>query len=216
VRVTAGRIGIELVAEGYLAATRPATITAGQLARETITLQEIAPSPVAASQMFAPAPRPGAREPPRPAAVLPGIATAGHVSEDPGGGWERTAAWVGGGAAILFAGTAVVGLVARGHYADRVDGALRDGRCVQHGDQFTGDGARDCAAVATDRDQAATLALVSGGVAGVLALASTILFVAAPRADAQDSSRVGSVAARPRFACAPAGAGMVLQCGARF
>ena len=212
VRVAAGRIGIELVAEGYLTATRPVTITAGQLARETITLQKIAAPPVPAPQMFAPAPRLVAREPPGPTAALPGIATAGRGPEDSGGGWERTAAWVGGGAAILFAGTAVVGLVARAHYADRVDGALRDGDCVQHGDQFTGGSARGCAMAATDRDQAGTLALVSGGLAGTLALASMIFFLAAPRVDTHG----GMVAAPSRFTCASAGGGVVLECGGWF
>jgi hypothetical protein len=214
VRVAAGHIGIQLVAEGHLPAARPVTIAAGQLARETMTLQKIEPPPLAAPQIT-PAPRPVARAPLPPATALPEIVAAGRAPEDPGG-WQRTAAWVGGGAAVLFAGAAVVGLVARGHYADRVDVALRDGGCAQHGDQFTGDGARDCAVAATDRDQAATVALVSGGVAGVLALASTILFVAAPRADAQAGSRLGSVAARARFTCAPVGGGVVLQCGGRF
>lgn len=219
VRAAAGRIGIELAADGYLAATRPVTIAAGQLARETINLQKIATTPVADPQI-APALSPVARGPTAVStapAVLPAIAVAMRAApEDPGGGWQRTAAWISGGAAVLFAGAAVVGLVARGHFADRVDGALRDGGCFQRGDQFTGAGARDCAVAATDRDQVATLALVSGGAAGVLALASTILFVAAPRADTQTSSPAGWVAARSRFACAPVGGGAVLQCGGRF
>jgi len=211
VRVAAGRIGIELAADGFLPATRPVTITAGQLARETVTLQRIEPPPVVSPQIT-PAPRPMAREPTAAVTVLPGITDVRRAPDDPGSGWQRTAAWVSGGAAVLFAGAGVVGLVARSHYADRVDGALHDGRCVQHGDQFTGDSARDCAIAATDRDQAGTLAVVSGGAAGVLALASMLFFAAAPHADRQ----AGAVAARPRFACALAGGGVVLECGARF
>jgi len=211
VRVAAGRIGIELAADGYLAATRPVTITAGQLARETITLQKIAP-PVVESRPIAPALRPVARAAASGGDALPGIAEVRRAPEDPGGGWQRTAGWVSGGAAVAFAAAAVVGLVARAHYAERVDDALRGGRCIQQGDQFFGDGARDCAIAATNREQAGTLALVSGGIGGVLVLASTIFFVAAPRADAQARSD----SARVRFACAPASGGTVLQCGGWF
>ena len=142
----------------------------GQLARETITLQKIAPRRLQLARSRRLRRRWRAADADG-AAALPAIAAGRAAPEDPGGGWQRTAAWISGGAAVLFAGAAVVGLVARGHYADRVDGALRDGGCVQRGDQFTGDRARDCAVAATDRDQAATLALVSGGAAGVLALA---------------------------------------------
>lgn len=219
VRVAAGRIGIELAADGYLPVTRPVTITAGQLARETITLQKIAAPPAVESLPIARSPPPVARAPTAGGDGLPGIAEVRRAPEDPGGGsWQRTAAWVSGGAAVLLAGAAVVGLVARGHYADRVDGALRDHRCSQQGDQFMGDDARVCAIAATNRDQAATLALVSGGIAGMLALASTILFVAAPRTDGQAHSdaRVGAAIARARFACVLAGGGAVLQCGGWF
>ena len=215
-RVAAGSIGVEVRAAGYLPVSRPVTIAAGELSRETITLQKVAAATVPPPRGFTPVPM--ARQSTGNGAGLPGIADLQRVPEASGGGWQRTAAWVSGGAATLFAAVAVVGLVARDQYSDRLDGHLRDGRCVQHGDQFTGDGGRDCAVAATDRDRAATLTLVSGGVAGILALASTILFVAVPRADdhARSEAQARSVVARPRLACAPAGRGAELQCGGWF
>ncbi len=198
-RVAVGSIGVEVRASGYLPVSRPVTIAAGELSRETITLQKVVAAP---PQPIALASLPAARAAERP--------------EDPGGGWQRPAAWLSGGAAVLFAAAAVVALIARGQDAGEVDGALRNGRCFQEGDQFRGDGARDCANAATDRDRAATLALASAGLAGGFALASTIFFVTAPRSDPDAQVHIGLAAPRARLACAPAGSGAWLMCGGRF
>jgi hypothetical protein len=176
-RVDVGRIGVELRADGHLPVSRPATIAAGELARETITLQKIVPPPAAITPAFLPA----VREPIAPGPALPPIVVIPRVLEDPGGGWRQPAAWISGTAAVLFAGGAVFALVERGRYADRVAGAIRDGSCAQNGDQFHGLTASDCANAASNRDQAGTLAVVGGGVAGVFALTSRILFATGGR-----------------------------------
>ncbi len=217
VRVAAGSVGIELRAEGYLPATRPVTITAGELSRETIMLQRLEVAPATAgpgiSPAITPTQSPVALAPAPPGAALPAMAAAPYVPDDLGdGGWERTAAWVSAGVAVLVAGGAAVAVVARGQYADQVASAVRDNRCTQAGDRFTGVGAEDCANAATDRDRSAMLALLGGGVAGAFAVASAIFFVATPRADAG----ARSAAVRARFACAPAGGGALLQCGGWF
>jgi hypothetical protein len=196
-----------------LPSSRPVTITAGQLSRETITLQNIEGTPGAIAPQVASPPLPVARLPSSQSPVLPAVAADPRAPEDTDGGWQRSAAWISGVGAVLFAGGALVGQIARGHYADRVDGAIRDGRCTQNGNQFTGDGNRDCANAATDRDQAAVVALVSGGLAGTFALASAIFFLAAPPAA---DARIGPVSPRTRFAFAPAGGGALLQCGGSF
>jgi hypothetical protein len=215
VRVAAGGIGVELRAEGYLPSSRPVTIAAGQLARETITLQKIEPPPVVALQPMSATLLRMARAPGSP---LPAIVEVPRPPEDPGGGWQRPAAWITGAAAVLFAGGTVIALVQRGRYADQVAGAMREGRCAQEDDQFGGPAARYCANAATDRDQAEILALVSGGLAGVSALTSTIFFVTAPRAE----TRVGLVGHRARLTCGASGASdsgarsRMLMCGGRF
>jgi tetratricopeptide (TPR) repeat protein len=179
IRVAAGNVGVELRAEGYLPSSRPVTIAAGQLSRETITLQKIEAAPVAAAAPIAVPPLARAPSPPGP--TLPAIAVGPRAPEETAAGWQRTAAWITGGAAVLFAAGAMIALVERGRYADQVTGAIRDGRCAQQGDQFGGSDARECAKAATNRDRARTLALVSGGLAGASALASTIFFAVGGR-----------------------------------
>lgn len=216
IRVAAGNVGVELRADGYLPSSRPVAITAGQLSRETITLQRVELAPAAAAPPVAVSPLPVARAPSSPGPALPPIAATPRASEQTFGGRLRRAAWSTGGAAVLFGGAAILGLVARGHYADRVDGAIRDGRCVLTGNQFTGDGARDCANAAIDGDRASALALVSGGVAGACALVSAVFFVVAPRAETRGGADVSSFARRALFACAPVGGGTLVQCGGSF
>jgi len=182
IRVVAGNVGVELRAHGYMTSSRPVTIVAGQLSRETITLQKIEVAPVEAAPPIALALLPLARAPPPPPEpVWMPISAAPRAPDNDGSGWQRSAAWITGAAAVLFTSGAVVALVTRGHYGDQVSAAVRAGRCAQDGDQFIGDGARDCAIAATNRDRAESLGLVGGGLAGACAIASAIFFTTGGR-----------------------------------
>ncbi len=181
IRVAAGNVGVELRADGHLASSRPVAIAAGQLSRETITLQKIEAASVAAAPLpIAVPPLAVAPSPPDPA-LPPIVAPPPRAPDNTGGGWQRSAAWINGAAAVLFASGALVAVVTRGHYADRVSAAVRAGHCAQDGDQFRGDSAGDCAMAASNRDRAESLGLVSGGLAGACALASAIYFTVGGR-----------------------------------
>jgi tetratricopeptide (TPR) repeat protein len=181
-RVAAGNVGVELRADGYLPSSRPVAITAGQLSRETITLQRIEVAAVVAASPAAPPPLSIARAPSPPDPALPPIVAAPlRAPENTAGGWQRSAAWITGAAAILFASGAAFALVARGRYADQLSAAVRARRCVQDGYQFRGDGAPDCAIAANNRDRAEVLGLAGGGVAGACALASAFFFTVGGR-----------------------------------
>jgi hypothetical protein len=182
IRVAAGNVGVELRAEGYLPSSRPVTITVGQLSRETMMLQRIEVAAVVSASPAAPPPLSLARGPSPPDPALPPMmAPPPRAPENAAGGWHRSAAWITGAAAVLFASGAAFALVTRGHYADQLSAAVRARRCVQDGDQFRGDGARDCAIAATNRDRAEALGLAGGGMAGACALASAIYFTVGGR-----------------------------------
>jgi hypothetical protein len=235
-RVAAGTIGVEVRQNGYLPSTRSVTIVVGELTRETVVLQRASPingssndssngssngsSPQGQGQAQAQASNPsrdlapqpmgessssGGAEPGKP---LPGL--TGSPDHEPGS-WRRPAAWVTGGFAVLFAGGFVAGLLGRSHYTDILNQHVRDATCTQDGDQFMGSSASSCAAAATHRDEARTLGLVSGGVAGALIITSTILFITSP------SPRDQRVACAPQVT-GPFGAGLVgsLGCSMRW
>jgi hypothetical protein len=181
IRVAAGDVGVELRAAGYLPSSRPVTITAGQLSRETITLQRIDVAAVEAALPLGSPLLPLARAPSTAGPTLPAMVEDPRALDGTAGRWQRSAAWITGAAAVLFASGAVVALVKRGHYADQVSTAVSAGHCAQDGDQFRGAGAGDCAIAATNRDRAESLGVVGGGLAGACALASAIFFTAGGR-----------------------------------
>jgi hypothetical protein len=213
VRVAAGTVGVEVRAEGYLAASRSTTIAVGELTRETMSLTKIDPppapsprSPPALARSLSP---PLARSPlgdPRaspPSLHVGQVGIDGSEKEGEGGG-GRPAAWITAGGAAFFAGGLVVALVKRSHYAGIVTAHQADATCAQAGDRFTGVGAPACAAAATNRDQATILAKVSGGLAGALALTSALLFMTAPSAPDR------------RIACAPGAPDPFVACALTF
>lgn len=190
-RVAAGTVGVEVRADGYLPTARSVTIAAGELTRETVSLQKIEGSPVPFAA-FAPrlpsAPSVPAVAPAPPSLLSSGALArvgdgrAGDGDRDGGGGgaWRRPAAWVSLGGAVLFTGGLVAALVARRHYAQVVAARLGDGRCTQSADLFRGPAARDCADAAGQRAGAQTLGVIGGGVAAALAVAAVVLFATAP------------------------------------
>ena len=214
-RVPAGTVGLEVRADGCLATSRLVTIVPGELTRETVTLQ----------RRTAPVPGPGGTtsgetvDPAMGASPHGGSATRepaiARVPGAPGAGvgtWLRPAAWVTAGAAVVFAGGLVVGLLARRHDSAVIGARFAAGTCTQIQEQFKGPEATTCAMAATHRDRATILGVVSGGVGAAFAITSAILFVTSP-------------AANPRaLACAPSVAGWSFRrdmtasvdCGLRF
>ena len=218
-RVPIGNLTVELRQEGFFPGTRPVSITAGDLTRESIDLQPLSvappsprPAPLAAS-----GPEPGAT--PGGGGDLPGIpATPQRLpdhgidvpGETTGGrGWQRPLAWTTAAGALLGGAAGVTALVLR-------DGAVTDANnlmCnVGNGTVAPADPANKgrCLDIANRGERWRVTALVSFSAAGALAIASAILFVTAPSsAPADKTTTTGLV-------CAPTLASTGVACHFRF
>jgi hypothetical protein len=168
-RVPIGSLTIELKKEGFFAATRPVSIGAGELTRESVDLQPLPAAP----------PRPVVEVPPKPPEIpgdRGGEAGGGnkHPPEVPpasGGGVARTLAWIAAGGAVIGAGVGVAELlILRSKESD-----ITNNMCKIFGDGTAS--TPQCANLATSRDQARVGSIIAFSAAGALAITSTILFL---------------------------------------
>ena len=218
-RVPIGNLTVELRQEGFFPGTRPVSITAGELTRESIDLQ---PLPVA--------PPPPPKLPPGPASGPAAGGTAGGGSDLSGippppqrlpdhdvdgaaettGGrtWQRPLAWTTAVGALLGGAAGVTALVLR-------NGAVTDANnlmCnVGNGTVAPVDPANKgrCIDIADRGERWRVTALVSFSAAGALAIASAILFVTAPSSAAPATRTTALV-------CAPTLATAGVACHLRF
>jgi hypothetical protein len=213
VRAPIGSLTLEVRKDGFFPATRPVSIVAGQLTRESVDLQ---PQPVAAPPPPPPirAAAPEARPTgiPEAAAGAPPVQPAAERST--GGGVQRTLAWTTAIGALVGAGAGVAALLI--HSAKVTD--ANDvpcnivGRTVNPKDPAQQGHCLDLAAAA---DQARVAAVISFSAAGALAIASVLLFVTQP--SSSSASAAGAEhASTTGFVCAPTLATTGVACQLRF
>lgn len=192
-RVPIGSLTVEVKKEGFFAATRPVSIAAGELTRESVDLQPLPAAP----------PKVVVDVPPKPPAISGGQgdeAGAGvkHPPDvpAPSGGSARTLAWVFAGGAVVGVGVGVAELLIMQSKSSDITSKM----C-----QVLADGtvsSSECATLLTSRDQARVGTIIGFSAAGALAITSAILFVAssssAPTAALQLSPYPGTM-----LVCAP-------------
>jgi hypothetical protein len=212
-RVPIGSLTIEVKKDGFFPSTRPVSITAGELTRESVDLQ---PQPVA----------PAVRTPPPPVTPAEGGGTAGPLPGIPGhtepvsthpddqpehsGGVQRTLAWVTAGVALAGVGAGVAELLIRNSKLNEADGVpcnimMSNGMVAPPNGA---DGPR-CTSLANAADQAKVGAIIAFSAAGALAITSAILF-------ATSSSSSSSAHAGSMLVCAPSLFTASATCQLRF
>jgi hypothetical protein len=211
-RLPIGNLTIELRKEGFYAGTRPISIIAAQLTRETIELQPV-PPPAAIStardrknlsQGEAISPGDSAGDHPSPmrdAAVERGA--GGADSDTRHVGWHRGLAWTTAAGAVLGAAVGVGALVLR---SGDVNDANRLHCNIMGNGLMPDDPANQnrCLDLANGGERWRVAALVSFSAAGALAIASTILFVTSASSASSDR-HVAAAGLR----CAPTSLGML-------
>jgi len=210
-RVPIGSLTIEVKKDGFFPATRPVSIAAGELTRESVDLQ---PQPVA----------PPVRTPP-PIPPVEGGGAAGPLSGIPGhgqpvsmppsdqpehsGGVQRTLAWVAAGGAVLGAGVGVAELLMHNSKISDADKL----QCNISGNNVSPPNPMDqqhCLDLATAADQAKVGYIIAFSAAGALAITSAILFVTSS-SPSSSASHSGST-----LVCAPSLFTASASCQLRF
>ena len=210
-RVPIGSLTIEVKKDGFFPSTRPVSIAAGELTRESVDLN---PQPVA----------PVVRTPPV-TTPAEGGGTAGPLSGIPGhtepvtarpgdepersSGVSRTLAWVAAGGALLGAGVGAAELMIRSSKLD--DGGKMKCHIMSDGTVMPpmGTDPAPCLDLANSADRAKVGAIIAFSAAGALAITSAILF--ATSSSSSSSSHSGST-----LVCAPSLFTASATCQLRF
>ncbi len=202
-RVPIGSHTIEVKKDSFFPATRPVSITAGELTRESVDLQPTPP-------------------PPPPAVRPPDIVVGGgklpgggdHMPPPPpppddhaGGGWPRTLAWVAAGGAVVGAGVGVAELLI--HQSKESD--LKSNGCVISSSNGGTANSELCASLATSADQTRIGSIVAFSAAGALAITSALLFVTSSSRSSPSAHAAGST-----LVCAPSFLTASAVCQLRF
>jgi len=194
VRVVAGRVTLEVVAEGYYPFSRPVRVSAGGLARETVELsprEAAGPDPVPEPE---PDPDPDPTldpDPPPDPDPEPVVTTQQGIR----GGTIAGVALLAG--AAVFGGVSVAMYVVREGRAETYNGddcvSLTQSRGELCGDEYDG-------AIRAQRAAAATV-----GIAGALAIGGVVALLVGGATSEEEETAVR---------CGPAGLGV--SCGGRF
>jgi hypothetical protein len=234
VHVPIGMLHIELRKEGFFPSTRPVSIVANELTRESIDLQAMSDAPAAPTAPTArPAPAggrpPGGSGRPPPGAPGPGLRPGpapsvgpspgrpeprspaptipGDRPEEPSGrSWRRPLAWGAGAGALVSVGAGIAELLVRSR---KVSDANNLQCNVMDGTVNPVDPKNTprCLDLANSASTAGVVGVVAFSVGGGLAIASGLLFATLP-----SRTTSGNIA----FACAPDLAGVGLNCRLRF
>ncbi|HEY7374712.1 MAG TPA: hypothetical protein VIF57_21285, partial [Polyangia bacterium] len=200
IRLDKGPVDVEVRAPGYETARDTVIIVGGKREQRTYTLAR-----EAVAEVVAPPPPPD----PGPAATLGAGATAPAGSHDR----ARIAAWATGGAAVA---ALVFGTAEAFNTAGKRD-AFNDHTTVIGGVAYHDCGTAKlspaCKALKDDRDQALTLTVVGFVVTGVLAAASSVLFVLSSSGHAGAGEHDGGARA---LTCVPDLAARGFGCSLRF
>jgi hypothetical protein len=171
-RLDKGLVDLEVRAPGYEAARETVIVTGGKREERTYTLVRAAVAPAVPALAGGGSPSPDANA----GVTLTAAAPASDVEHKN----LRLAAWITGGAAV---GALLVGTVEAFSAASRRD-AFNDHTSMAGGTTYHDCGTRDlsapCQTLKDDYDHAFTLSIVSFVAAGVLAGASSVLFVLSP------------------------------------
>jgi len=206
-RVPIGSLTIEVKKDGFFPATRPVSIAAGELTRESVDLnpQAVAPA-VRTPPAVTPAEGGGTAG---PLAGIPGhtepVSTRPDDQPEHSGGAQRTLAWVAAGGTVLGAGVGVASLL----IWQSKESDLKTNMCMVNSGAGTAS-SDQCAALATSRDKWRVGTIVGFSAAGALAITSAILF-ATSSSSSSSSSRSGSM-----LVCAPSLFTASASCQLRF
>jgi hypothetical protein len=192
-RVTAGTVPVELRAPGYLPLVRTVTVVAGQLTRESVTLQPVPEGGAAAN------PEPRTPPPAQPPPPQPSQPT--QPSAEPSRSPLRTAAWATliGGAVFAVAGG--VSVILR-----EIDAENYNSNCVDPPTPLDMAQQSQCSDWKSGGDTTSKLAIGTLVTAGVLGATSAVLFAITRSAPSES---------RAAFACMPTPT-LGLSCAARF
>jgi hypothetical protein len=175
-RVPIGTLNVEVRKKGFLPTTRPVSIAAGSLTRESVDLAAAPPQPPAVD----PAPIQLAATPPARTAPVAGGRDEGPARpEDTGGHWRRGLAVGSAVGALLAAGGGAVALFIRSQKLDDINKY----QCNLRGDTVNPPDQNDiprCLDAANSYSTMGVATIVSFSVAGALAITSGVLFMTAP------------------------------------
>ena len=204
IRLGKGLVDLEVWATGYVTARETVILSGGKREQRTITLVREA----VASGGSTVTPTLGAGAPPPETSAAVTLTASSAPAE--GRKSARTAAWITGGAAaaaLVFGTVEAIG--AAGKSSDFNDHTSTAGGVTYH-DCGTNNLSAACKALKDDYDQSVTLSIVGFVGAGVLAAASTVLFM---YSSADHGERAGAVGA---VACVPDPIGRGIGCSLRF
>ena len=212
-RVPIGSLTIEVKKDGFFPATRPVSIAAGELTRESVDLQ---PQPVAPAVRTPPVVTPaegGATPGPLPG--IPGhtepVSTHPYDQPEHAGGAQRTLAWVAAGGALAGVGVGIGALLLHNSKLDDANhvpcNIMSDGTVSPPN---AADGPR-CQNLANSADQAKVGSIIAFSAAGALAITSAILFVTTTSSSSSSSSHSSST-----LVCAPSLFTASASCQLRF
>jgi hypothetical protein len=181
-RVPIGTVNVVLRKEGYLPTTRPVSIAAGALTRESISLQMIEPVPQqrveavpTRSPDVTPISTPPPPLPPGPDRVDNEARRDPIVENSSGGTWQRPVAWVAAVGAVLGVAGGGAALFIRSRRLKEAN----DLQCRVMGGTVNpvdpANGGR-CLSLADTASNMSLTAVVAFSVAGVLAVGSAVLF----------------------------------------
>ena len=199
-RLPIGNPTIELRQDGFFPGTRPVSIVAGELTRESVDLQ---PMPVVRPPPTTALPAGRSARPALAASAAGETTTAGGLSpremtEGAGGGWRRPLAWTTAGAALLGVAGGVGALL----YRNGKVGNANDLQCNIMGNgtvmPTNPDNQGRCVDLANNADRGRVAAIVSFAAAGALAITSIVLFATSPAQPPRDGHATAS-----RWLCAP-------------
>jgi hypothetical protein len=211
-RVVAGDVVVELRHPGYRTISRTVNVTAGESARETISLLRLpgdrdapAPSPApvrAAVPGLAPAPATaGASGGAAPAPAPAGLTSVSPPPPSAPTPWQRTAKWAAGGAAALFIAGGIAGIVLHEQKVSDFDGKTVPGtttkRCAVESSGVVG--GDDCTSLANAANNWKIVAIVGFSGGGALAVSALVLHLTQPRPAISEEAST-----RTALSCSPA------------
>jgi hypothetical protein len=215
----AGTVAVQVRAPGYLTVTRGASVSAGELTRESVDLQSLSPEHSATS---GPALRPARQEQPPPqgqdsshAQSSPemGVSTAPKTQDSNGGGGVGTRRWLAYGSGGLAGVSLVLGVVEQLAWQSKVSSFNDNAAC----DQLTpARGGAGCQGLYDDGQRARQLSFVGYGLGVGLAATAVVLLLTEPDRPVETAKVAVIKVEAPQIACALLGARGGFGCSFRF
>jgi hypothetical protein len=222
-RLSKGRVDLQVRAAGHLPATETLNIVAGKREQRSYVLAPDpalarAPSPPYVTRSLA-APAAPTAPPPFAASAVPATpsdaTTIEATASEPGDPRRtmRTAAWVTGGAAVAALVFGTVELFQVASARDAFNDHMGTVGGVYGKDCGTGSLSAECKPLKDDYDHAVTLSVVGFAAAGALAAGASVLYLLSSPERGVSSERAESARA---LACVPDPAGRGVACSLRF